>query len=316
MAREPVQNPTRPAEESFDPAAPGLVVRREGPQIWVEQGGREIPCLLRGRLRLEARRDTSPVVIGDRVLLSRRDQGDWVIEEILPRRSELARMGARGLRNVLAANVDLLLMVQAASDPPFQPGLVDRFVAAARKGRVTPALVINKADLVPAAEVEALAAPFRDAGLTVLIVSCRTGQGLAELRQALRDRISVLSGKSGVGKSSLVNALLPGVNVPTAEIIGRLRKGRHTTTTSRLYRLPDGGYLADTPGIRTFALEEEELEESLDEAFPEIADAARACRFRDCRHAGEPGCGVERALQAGNIREDRWRSYLRLRDRT
>jgi ribosome biogenesis GTPase len=295
-----------PAEGVLD----GLVMRHEGTCFWVRVGDRELPCALRGRIRKEAGRVSSAVVVGDRVQVVELPDGTGVVEAVLPRRSELSRPGFGGLPHIVAANLDQLVIVQAAVQPAFKRRLVERFLAVARRGRMEP--LVNKCDLVPEATIRSWVAPLDDARVRVLLTSASTGAGVEELRELLRGRASAMAGQSGVGKSSLTNAVCPELGARVSEVSSALNKGRHTTTSSCLYALPDGGYLADTPGIRELALFEDS-EESVEESFPEIAETAAGCRFRDCSHLREPACAVRAAVERGAIHPDRFHSYQRMR---
>ena len=291
----------------------GLIVRNDGPRMWVQIDNEEIPCVLRGRLKREAQRVTSLVVVGDEVEISRQPDGTGVIESIRPRRSELSRMGFHGYVHVIAANVDQLVFVGAAQQPRFKLHLAERFLAIARRGRMEAVVVVSKCDLEHENTLQAWAAPLMQAGVRVIFTSIMTGQGVEELRSLLSGKVSVLAGQSGVGKSSLVNALFPEAGVKTNTVSEVSSKGRHTTTTSRLYPLPAGGYLVDTPGIKSLELMEEDTDdEAVQDLYPEVTEAASGCKFRDCTHTHEPSCAVKQAVARGQIRQDRYRNYLRM----
>jgi ribosome biogenesis GTPase len=290
----------------------GIVTRNDGPRFWVEIDGGEVPCGLRGKLKKRQLRATSILAVGDKVACERQSDGSGMIEEVLPRRSELSRPGFHGYTHVMAANVDQLVIVQAAQQPTFRMGLVDRFLATASRGRMGALVVVNKCDLEHPATIASWVAPLTAVGIEVILASTVTGQGVAALRDRLDGRISVLAGQSGVGKSSLVNAVFAQTQAHTTAISDWNQKGRHTTTSSRLYPLPGGGYLADTPGIRELALFDDD-EAAVDEAFPEITSAAVGCKFRDCTHDHEPGCAVKRLVDNGTIDAGRYRSFLRMK---
>lgn len=290
----------------------GVVTRIEGPVFWVRVNDKdEIQCTLRGKLKKKRLRVTSLLVAGDEVSVVVGSDGTGVIDQVLPRRSQLSRPGFHGYEHVIAANVDLLVIVQAARQPAFKRRLVERYLAIARHGGMDSLVVVNKCDLERLDVVKTWAAPLRDAGVRVLLTSAPSGLGLEELRSALSHKTSVLSGPSGVGKSSLINALCPDFGIRTQAVADWNQKGRHTTTSSRLYELPGGISLIDTPGIRELALFEDS-EDSVTGVFPEIGALAHGCKFTDCSHSHEPGCAVKAAVSQGLIDKDRYNNYIRL----
>lgn len=257
------------------------------------------------------------LAIGDRVGFERLAGGLVRVRAREPRTSVFARPDPSrpGARLVLAANVELVLAVVAARAPRWKPGFVDRVWLAASEGGAACALVLNKLDLVTAeerAELEGELAPYRELGLAVVRVSVASGTGLAELAELLRGRSAVFVGPSGVGKSSLQNALDPLGARATGAVRASDGKGRHTTTASEWRRLADGTVLIDTPGVRQFGLAALDGRE-LAAAFPEFAGPAAHCRFRDCSHLVEPGCGVQAALATGALDRRRFASYARMR---
>lgn len=297
--------------------AKGIVTGVNGPSFTVEIDNREYACALRGRLKRAWRRTTGVVVVGDVVDVELLEDGTGVIEDVEPRRTELARPGFRGETHVMAANVDRLVAVQAALQPAFQRHLVERFLALGRHAGIDVLVVVNKCDLADEALVRSWIAPLVASGVDVLLTSAVTGQGIDELRRRLSGRVSVLAGKSGVGKSSLVNALLPGLAAARTQAVSEAsarNPGHHTTTASRLYKLPGGGYLVDTPGVRELGLFEGS-EGAVEDVFPEISSYAGRCKFRDCSHTHEPHCAVKDAVARGEIDEDRYRHYVKLQSR-
>jgi ribosome biogenesis GTPase len=250
---------------------------------------------------------------GDNVLVEAIEGDPWV-RAVAPRTSKLSRPGgehARVAQQVFAANIDVLVVVAAAAKPAFRPGLVDRYLIAAEVGGVTPILCLNKLDLVDSEPPELEA--YRSLGIKVICTSCKTGEGLDELREALRGKLSVFAGHSGVGKSSLLNSLQPGLDLATREISEATQRGKHTTSTARLYELDDGLRIIDTPGIRQLGLWGVSPEE-VAFYFPEIAEHAEACKFRDCTHTHEPDCAVRQAVDVGQLPRLRFESYLRIRE--
>ena len=249
-----------------------------------------------------------------------------MVEAVLPRRSALARPDVfySHLQQVIVANVDQVLIVAAWREPAFWPELVDRYLIAAARYNLAPIICINKIDLADeaadrdaddasdAAELAQTVAAYRRAGYPVLPTSARTGDGLAELREALAGRTTALAGLSGVGKSSLLSAAEPGLSLRIAEVSSRRHEGRHTTTQVTLHPLAAGGFVADTPGIREFGLSGLRGSD-LTRFYPEIAAEAEGCAYADCSHTREPGCAVKAAVRAGRIAAVRYDSYRKIR---
>jgi ribosome biogenesis GTPase len=293
--------------EDFEPN--GLVISRSRKWAFVQWDGREDLCKLTDDL---AKRGAS-VAPGDRVLIEEIEGSPWV-RAVAPRRTKLSRPAmqhAESDEQVFAANVDVLVVVASAAKPAFKPGLVDRYLIAAEVGGVEAVLCFNKVDLVDAEPPELQA--YRDLGVHVIKTSCETGEGLNELRAALRGKMSIFAGHSGVGKSSLLNALQPDLDLETREISEATKKGKHTTTTARLYQLDDGIRVIDTPGIRALGLWEVSPEE-VAYYFPEIAEHGAGCKFRDCTHTHEPKCAVREAVETGAISRHRFESFQRIRE--
>ena len=255
----------------------------------------------------------SNFAVGDRVtFLPLGTQQEPIITGILPRRTKISRPGPKDRRSdelILAANVDTLLVVASPQQPEFNPRLIDRYLALAELFELDAMVCMNKSDLDPAlpAELEYLSR----LGYPSLACSAKTGEGLPGLKEALKGRMVVLSGPSGVGKSSLIQALVPGALPRVGEVQKGKGKGRHTTTTSHLYRLEPGIRLIDTPGIRELGFWEVSRKE-LSYLWREFRPYAERCKFRDCEHSGEPGCAVADAVAAGEIPEFRMQSYLRV----
>jgi len=240
-------------------------------------------------------------------------EGEATIEEILPRRSELRRRTPgkrRGVRAV-AANVQQVIVVGAARTPDWDPHMMDRFIAVAEANHLPVVVVINKCDLVE--DAEPMAAPYRAAGYVVVHTSVRDGRGIQELRSHLERHISLLSGSTGVGKSSLLNALQPGLRLRTAPVSEKSGGGRHTTVAAEMHPFGESGFVVDTPGLRDIGLWGLEPLEVI-EAFPEIAARAGQCRFDNCRHLEEPDCAVIAAVANGEVWASRLESYRQLYD--
>ena len=257
-------------------------------------GGRIVTCKARGRLRKEG---TTPLV-GDQALVE-----NAMVQEILPRRNWFVRPAV--------ANLDLLVLLASEVIPVTEPFLVDRITAIAGSQGVEVVIVVNKTDLSGEGE---LARIYRRAGYQVVCTSAVTGQGIEELRALIVGKVVALSGNSGVGKSSILNRLAPSLCLPTGEVSDKLGRGRHTTRHIQLFSLPDGTYVADTPGFSSFDTEQMEviLKENLQYAFPDFAPFLGKCQFHDCAHLREPGCAVTEALARGEIEPTRYESYRRL----
>lgn len=269
----------------------------------VRLGGEERESTIAGRLR------RSRPVVGDRVEVRELPDGSLRVEAVLPRHGVLLRGGFRNQEKVVAANVDVLVIVAAVARPPLRTGLIDRYLVAAWRGGIEPMLTLTKVDLAhDEVAIERVRELYGALGLPVVALSLRTGEGLGELRAALADRVAVLAGHSGVGKTSLTNALTGRTDATTAvnPVVGR---GRHTTTGARYMDLPGGGALIDTAGIRSFGITGVSADE-LQHAFPEIAAAAEHCRWENCLHReGEDGCAVE---GAPGVSAERLASYRKL----
>jgi ribosome biogenesis GTPase len=286
---------------------PGRVVAAHGRRVVVQDtGGATHPCRLFGRSLV--------VVCGDRVrwVSARAEGATGLVVAVEPRRSTLARISLSGRPEPIVANLDQLIAVMApVPSPDF--ALCDRYLAAAEWAGLAAAVALNKADLPEAASaaIRAELDTYRELGYPSVATSKRLPDGAAGLGRLLRDRVSVLVGQSGVGKSSLINLLVPGVEATVREISRATEEGRHTTTASALYHLPGGGDLIDSPGVRDFS---PPLPPPRDVAsgFRELAAAAPGCRFADCRHAGEPGCAVEQLAESGRISRRRLASYRHL----
>jgi ribosome biogenesis GTPase len=279
--------------------------------VAVFRGGCEVDAGgLRQELRLVGKHAHGEVelAVGDDVTF---DSGKGVVVEVLPRRTRLARRRPRDdprREHVIAANMDRLAIVASTTEPPFRAGAVDRFLLAALAGGLRVVLAVNKIDLAPVPDEASAYASF----LPVFPVSAKTRRGLPRLCEALARSRTVLAGHSGVGKSSLLNALAPGLALETDEL-RRDRRGRHTTARATLWRLPGGAIVVDTPGVREIA-SGPVARQLLDEVFPDVAALAADCRFRDCRHAAEPDCAVRDAVERGELLPARLASWQRLRD--
>ncbi len=292
----------------------GLVRSAVGGKYEVElHRGEVVEAVLRGRLK-QQQRTGDAVVVGDRVQVRQHEDGNYTIEAVAERQSELARAAPRAGRyraKVLAANVDQIVAVFALVHPTPRLRMLDRFLVLAEANDLNAVVVANKADLADEEHFE----PFRvyeRIGYPVVVTSASTGQGIEDLRQHLCGRVSALAGPSGVGKSSLLNAMDPDLQLRTAAVSEAVGKGRHTTVSARLIPLSCGGYVADTPGLRELGFWRIDPTE-LDLHFPEFQDYLDSCRFgRSCSHDHEPGCAVRKAVEAGEIPVERFESYQAL----
>jgi ribosome biogenesis GTPase len=253
-------------------------------------------------------RSAGDAAIGDRVLFS---SDRHRVEEILPRRTVLSRTdpGNPNLERVIAANIDVVVNVVSLKSPPLRPGLVDRYLIATGKSGAEPLLCVNKIDLLAKADELDPVRPYQDASVPVILCSAATGEGIAQLLEALAGKLCVFAGHSGVGKSSLLNALDPRLDLVTGTVSEGNDKGRHTTTSSALYHLPGGAIVIDTPGIREFGLWDVTAGD-LRLYYQEFA--ACTCAFSDCSHSHEPGCSVKAAVESGQIGMARYQGYLRI----
>lgn len=299
---------------------PGVVYGTGGGVYRVRlDDGTFVNASLRGRLKQEARAG-SRVVVGDEVDVAssapdRSGDPDWVIERVHARRSRIVRRSGPGRHpKIVAANVDRLVVVIAAAEPDPRREVIDRLLVLAESDQVPVVLVITKIDLPMAREsAAALASVYRGAGYDVIESSVETGEGLDGIRERIREGTSALVGPSGVGKSTLLNALEPSLDLRTGELSRKLRRGRHTTVSSRLIDLPGGGRVADTPGFAEVGVWGVDPTE-MDLCFPELRARRDACRFRGCTHLHEPGCAVIEAVEAGEIDPGRHEVYALLRD--
>jgi ribosome biogenesis GTPase len=292
----------------------GLVVRSTAGFVDVRVEGEVVQARVRGRLK-NTPRTTDLCVIGDHVVVARPDERSHVVTEVLPRKTRFSRrQPGRGpsKEDVLVANLDQLLVTFCHGRPILNTRLLDRFLVIAEHQEIQPVIVMNKSDLRDASEAD-WQSVYAAVGYPILSVSAGTGEGVEALVETLRGKISAFVGPSGVGKSSLINRILPGLDLGIAAVSERHGKGRHTTRVATLHALPGDGYLADTPGIRelgTWALPIEHL----DRCFPEFEAFRAECAFRSCSHTHEPQCAVVDAMRDGRVDRERYESYVRLRE--
>ncbi len=313
MAESPVERNGDHGPTRFE----GTVVRTTGSWHDVElTRDQVVPSRVPGKGRLEGQKSTNPVAVGDRVDIFLNDDGTGQIVRLFPRVNKLSRRAAgrrSGLEHVIAANVDFVWIVQSVSLPRFNAGFVDRLFVMAGIGEIPAGIIINKMDLTNTGKTRDNVVfwrdLYRDLGYTVLETCAISGAGIDTLATVLEGGTSVISGPSGVGKSTILNALSPEQNVRTGEVSKKTRKGKHTTAVAERYEIGPGTYVIDTPGIREIGLWNLEPDE-LYGYFGEMLEPAQECRFPNCLHDHEPGCGVKAAVEDGGVTKARFMSYL------
>ena len=299
-----------------DPSSAGLIIRAQSGFFTVrdDASGLPVTCQLRGRLK-QGPRLGDIAAVGDRVLFSRAPDGSGSIDEVLPRKSEIVRLDPRPqgeYRQVLLANADQAVFVFACANPAPKLRMLDRFLVVAEKQRVPALIVANKVEILGLNAAKEMFGFYPALGYPVIYTSVTEDIGVNTLKAALQGKLSALAGPSGVGKSSLLNAIQPGLGLTVGEISAAVKKGKHTTNFRQLHELSGGGWVADAPGWKSLALWDTEPEE-IDGYFPELAPLVEDCQFNDCDHTHEPGCAVLAAIQAGTVRRERYESYLRLK---
>jgi ribosome biogenesis GTPase len=286
--------------------------------VLVSYGGQGVVLLPEGnKKRCKFRRNVGRPYCGDRVLVARADDASLVIENILPRENFFVRTDERQRQHIIAANLDQVLIVVAARPLPSRD-LMERYLVAVHSLGIKPVIVLNKTDLVVAADETAAGAEvlghmpdYAALGYTVIRTSCKDEPGIADLQPVLKDQTSILVGQSGVGKSSLINRLLPDLQIQTGALSSATGKGTHTTTSSILYELTSGGYLIDSPGVWEYGIWKLDHNE-LEDGFIDFREWLGECRFNNCVHDTEPDCAIKQAVADGQIRDWRYQSYLRL----
>lgn len=292
--------------------------------IIVDWEGKQISCVLKGLLKRDKTLSKNLVAVGDFVLFEKSSEQEGQIAQIKPRKSILSRADnlSRRKEQVIAANIDQVLITVSVVNPPIKPFLVDRYIIATRKGNMDPIIVVNKVDLLNSKEFDPVVVETENiiyeeflkayslAGIPVISVSATSHEGLEALRQAMHNKASVFSGQSGVGKSSLINALT-GMNFKIGSIVEKTKKGAHTTSTTQLIPLEFGGWCIDTPGIKSFGVWDLK-QEDIERYFSEIYECGTHCKFADCSHSHEEDCAVIQALEREEISEMRYESYLAL----
>lgn len=291
----------------------GIVLELLSKSCLVDRKGESVRCSYRGRLFEKTEDVKSPVVPGDRAYFTLTAEGEGVIEEITPRKNKLSRPASfhHHIEQVMVANVDSIVIVSSAKAPAFRAGLIDRVLVAAAREEILAMVCLNKIDLMGEENYQDLLQPFEELDYAVFFTSVVSGEGIGELKGALRGKIAVFVGHSGVGKSSIVNALSPDLHLKVGEVSRTTGKGRHVTASTKLHRIAEETFVVDTPGVREFGLWEI-TRDDLAFFFPGISMFAGTCRFSRCTHTHEPNCGVKKALEGGKISKERYHAYLKI----
>lgn len=281
------------------------------------EDGREMPCRIKGKFRMQDKGFTNPIAVGDKVVVEMETAGEGgIINEILPRENYLVRVSPRKKhgQHILAANLDQALVLFTLKQPRIKRGFIDRFLVACEAYHVPAVLVCNKQDLWGEEEQEdwaLLEYTYKPLGYGMLTVSAQTGEGMDAFKSLVANKVSLIGGHSGVGKSTLILQLNPDLDLKTAPLSGYSGKGQHTTTFATMHPIPGGGYIIDTPGIKELGVTDVEAEE-LAHYFPEMRERMEHCRFHNCLHLDEPGCAVVEALEAGEIDPVRYENYMHI----
>lgn len=293
----------------------GLVIKATGSWYDVAADGQRLKCRIRGKLRLKGVRSTSPVVVGDWVKVECDEKQEYVICGIEPRRNYIIRRASNLSKesHIIGANIDLALLTVTLTEPETALEFVDRFLVTCQAYKVPVKILLAKKDLLSEEQIAQFHDIYNSAGYEVLDICAKSGEGVPEIKQLLRGKITLVAGNSGVGKSTLISRIDPSLDIRTGAISESFHKGKHTTTFSEMYPLPEGGYIIDTPGIKGFGLLDIQKEE-LCHYFPEMISRITGCRFYNCTHTHEPGCSVIEAVKRGEVAFSRYESYLKILD--
>lgn len=282
------------------------------------EAGQVMNARIKGIFKIDDITSTNPIAVGDEVIIEKENEveGTVMITEILPRRNYVTRQSPshKKQHHIVASNLDQSILFATLRDPKTSQGFIDRFLVTCEAYHIPALVVFNKADLYRRKEheqYEALKAMYNAVGYTTVLTSLAKGEGVEEVKSILQDKITLMSGHSGVGKSTFLNAIFPGLNLKTQDVSGWSGKGMHTTTFAEMFDLPFGGRIIDTPGMREFGLVDIPRQE-LSHYFPEMARLINDCQFNNCLHTKEPGCAVIKAVQEGAIHEDRYVSYYKI----
>ena len=293
--------------------------RSTGSWYDVQDGmGETVSCRIKGKFRLQGIRTTNPIAVGDFVHFKIEEDGTGSIDTIEERRNFIARKSVNLSKesHVVASNLDRAFLIVTIAKPRTSSGFIDRFLVTAEAIGIPATIVFNKMDLLEGDEEASLRQAelekiYADVGYKTLRVSAETGLGISEMKSALKDGIYLLSGHSGVGKSTIINRLVPGLELKTADVSESHSKGRHTTTFAEMFSVPGGGFIIDTPGIKGFGLVALQ-KETLNHQFPEFFELLRDCKFNNCVHTDEPGCAVRKAVEEGRVSEERYGNYVEM----
>jgi ribosome biogenesis GTPase len=292
----------------------GLIIRAQSGFYTVKTGSDLVTCQLRGRLK-RGKREGDIVAVGDWVQTTQVNQNTGMIEDVEPRTRKFIRMAPNPqgeYQQIFIANPDQVVLVFSCAAPAPRLGMLDRFLIIAEKQGVPALVVANKVDLVSRQQRDNLFGHYPPIGYEVVYTSVKTGEGIPEFKIRLHDKISLLIGPSGVGKTSLLNTVQPGLGLKIRQVSQATSKGKHTTVVREMFPLEEGGYVADTPGLKALAFWDIEPEE-LDGYFPEMRELVQNCQFNDCTHINEPDCAIISAVERGLIHPERYRSYRRMR---
>ncbi len=295
----------------------GVVTRATGSWYEVLAEGQTYKCRIRGKLRLKGVRSTSPVVVGDVVHFEADDDQNYVIDHIEVRQNYIIRRASNLSKesHIIASNIDQAIIVATLFSPSTPTEFIDRFLVTCEAYKIPATIILAKVDLARQKPeiMEDFTATYRSAGYSVIEVSATEGIGLDHVKEILKGNTTLISGNSGVGKSTLIGAIEPHIDIKTGEISSSHHKGKHTTTFSTMYELSDGGYIIDTPGIKGFGLLDIEDDE-LWHYYPEMMRIGSECQFYNCTHTHEPSCAVRDAVERGEIAYSRYESYLKILD--
>lgn len=288
----------------------GVVIRGYGKSFIVRCADKDIPCEIRGRLKFDSESGT-PVAVGDDVCISLGDDGTGMIESVGQRKTMFFRPSKSDetKKQVIAANINQLGIIASSKNPTLKSGLIDRFLIAAEIGGLSPVIIINKIDLGRPKICEDLEKWYSRINIPILFISAKTGESFDRLNLVLAGHRTIFAGHSGVGKSAILNRLIPDLNLKVGEISKYSDKGIHTTSTVEMYELPGGGFVVDSPGLKILKLWELKRED-LHNHYSEMAEYLEKCRFAGCSHTHEPGCAVKEAVNKGRIAEFRYNNYV------